>query len=249
MKSDDQVVKMVVHSGGELFEVETCNPPVSREGLAPMPAIFNLKFRYNSKDQAALAGGGIYAIYYDGELLYIGIFTGDRGVPFASNVAAQRYWKHLEALTMRGYSVGFNPTNYDKSIQLPDGHLVSALRASTEPRGRGAVRSYPCKVEFAARRWNAMSKVEKDASVLGRFTFIYGRVGPDHFQSDVSYGELKRYLEAIEAGLILDYRPICNVKFPRINREDLKIGSDEQAWDEFRVLIDEQVRPAVQITT
>jgi hypothetical protein len=237
------IVRTVVHRGGDLFDVAVVEPRRPRDGAERMPDIFNLQFRYNGRDAEVLAGGGVYAVYYQGELLYIGLFTGDRRVPFASNVASQRFYKHLEALTLRGRAIGFTPGNYDEAIALdrPDCPLIGILRATLVPRGNGAVKTYPSKVKFASDNWDAFSRIERDRSVLDGFTFVYGRIGAEQFSPDISYREVKKYVNVIEDDLIRQHTPRCNLKIARSSDGHLAIGPGRDAWISFKKLVGDHI--------
>jgi hypothetical protein len=242
------IVQTVMYRGGELFDIAEVKPRTPRGGAERMPGIFNLKFRYNGRDTKELAGGGIYAVYYQDELLYVGLFTGCDGVPFISNVASQRFYKHLESLTMRGRTIGFSPGNYDKAIALdrPNCPLIGILRGTRVPRDNGAVKTYPCKVEFASNNWDAFRRIERDESVLDSFTFVYGRIGVEHFNRDISYQKVKNYLNVIEDDLILRHRPCCNEKFSRGSDSHLKVGPPRDAWITFMKLVENQIsRPGL----
>jgi hypothetical protein len=237
------IVQTVVHRGGDLFNIAAVEPRRPRGGAERMPDIFNLEFRYNGRDAEVLAGGGICAVYYRGELLYIGLFTGKDGTPFASNVASQRFYKHLEALTLRGRTIGFRASNYDKVIALnrPDCPLIGSLRGTLVPRGNGAVKTYPCKVVFASDNWDAFSRIERDQSVLDGFTFVYGRIGAKQFSGDITYQRVKNYISVIEDDLILRHRPRCNEKFVRSNDRHLAGGPGRDAWTTFLKLVGDHI--------
>jgi len=230
------LVHTVVHSGGDLFDIIVVDPRTPRGGAESMPDIFNLEFRYNRRDTHALAGGGVYAVYYRGELLYVGLFTGDAGIPFASNVAAKRFYKHLEALTLRGRTIGFSAKNYDRTIALdrPSCPLIGILKGTLLPRGNGAVKTYPCKVEFACDNWDAFSQIEHGNTALDEFTFVYGRIGPEQFNQDkvITYQQVKNYLGVIEDDIIHQHRPRCNEKFARSSDSNCspRDGEDLACW-------------------
>ena len=233
------IVQTVVHRGGDLFDIAVVEPRTQRGSAERMPGIFNLDFRYNQRDAGALAGGGIYAIYYKGKLLYIGLFTGDKGIPFVSNVASRRFYKHLEALTLRGRNIGFSRKNYDKVVALhrPDCSLMQSLKGTLVPRGNGGVKTYLGKVEFASDNWNLFSRIECDRSVLDGFTFVYGRIGPNHFHQNITYQQVKNYINVIEDDLILKHDPLCNEKRTRSSERHLLVGPGRDAWTTFEDLV------------
>lgn len=224
----------------DLFTISRRRTYTSSAGYRSDP-VFNLRFVYNGAHEEALRGGGIYAIHYRSELLYAGIFTGSviakTSTPFAGNVASERFWKHLDALTMRGGAVGFTDANYDKACALPDHPLVEAIRRSVAQRGRNSVKSYPCKVEFACEHWEDFLRIEEDPAVLDGFTFTYGRLSPESYRSDITYPELKTYLEEIEARILDEMKPRCNLKFHKPDNSRLSLGPDVEQWDALRQAI------------
>lgn len=224
----------------DIFTIGKRRVYTSSAGYTSDP-IFNLKFNYNGAHQDQLRGGGIYAIHYRGELLYAGIFTGTAikkvSTPFAGNVAAERFWKHLDALTMRGGAVGFTDPNYDLACALPDHPLVEAIRNSIAQRGRNSVKSYPCKVQFACENWDDFKNMEDNPSVLENFTFIYGRLAPQSYRPDISYDDLKAYLEEVEKRILEEMTPRCNLKFHKPNDAKLPLGPDLDKWEDLREAI------------
>lgn len=238
------MVHIGVYKGTDLFHIKGVSPRTRRGETERMPGIFNLTFRYNKHDLQTLTGGGIYAVYYKGELLYIGIHTGDKGVPFVANVAEERFWKHLEALTLRGRSVGFSVQNYELAIKLaasrPNCPLIQTLKETRVPRGNGSVKTYPCKVEFASDNWHAFSCIESN-SALDDFTFAYGRVSVEHFVRGVKYQQVKNYLGVIENNLLGNLKPRCNEKFSRPNCRYLAVGPARDAWASFEETVINQI--------
>ena len=224
----------------ELFKITRRRTYTSSAGYRSDP-VFNLRFVYNGSHDEALRGGGIYAIHYRGELLYAGIFTGSviakTSTPFVGNVAAERFWKHLDALTMRGGAVGFTDANYDKACALPDHPLVEAIRRSVAQRGRNSVKSYPCKVQFACEHWEDFLRIEQDPAILDGFTFTYGRLSPDRYRPDIPYQDLKAYLGEIEARILDEMKPRCNLKFHKPDDSGLALGPDLALWDGLRQAI------------
>lgn len=238
------IVDVGVYKGTDLFNIKPVVPRTRRGETERMPDIFNLTFHYNSHDRQTLTGGGIYAIYYKGELLYIGIYTGEQRVPFVANVAEERFWKHLEALTLRGRSVGFSVQNYESAVKLaisrPNCPLIRTLKKTCVPRGNGSVKTYPRKVEFASDNWHAFSSIESN-SALDDFTFAYGRVGANDFIKSITYQQVKNYLGAIENELLGNLKPRYNEKFSRPNGKYLAVGPARDTWTSFAKTISDQI--------
>lgn len=224
----------------DIFTIVKRRPYISRDGYESDP-IFNLKFKYNGAHQDLLRGGGIYAVHYRGELLYVGILTGikikGQRTGFAGNVAEERLHKHLDVLTMRGSAIGFSRRNYDLSCKLPDHPLVEAIRESGVMRGRDSVNSYPCKVKFACENWEEFKSLEGNSTALDDFTFIYGRLSPGSYPLDIPYDSLMDYLEDIEARILNEMRPRCNLKYHKPNDAKLALGPDLEKWDSLREAI------------
>lgn len=223
---------------GDLFSIKLCEPRTRRDTGETVPDIFNLEFKYNGNDDALLRGGGIYAVLYRGELLYVGILTGKAKTKFGGNVANERFWKHLEAQTMRGRSVGFTTSNYKSVCEMPDHPLVDSIRKTGALNGNGAVKSYPRKVAFAKRYWDEMSRIETDYTVLNNFTFCYGRIAPHAYDPIISYQQLKNYLGEIENRLILGLAPPCNGTNRRAKNDNLAFGPPPEEWRGLKDLIE-----------
>ncbi len=222
---------------GELFRIETHEPRLRRDTGETASPIFNLVFKYNGKFDALLQGGGIYSVHYRKELLYVGILTGKNKGKFCGNVAEERFWKHLEAQTMRGRSVGFAPNNY-KAVSAMNSHpLIKEITSNGVLCGNGAVKSYPRKVEFAVKHWEEMSRIESDVEIFNNFVFCYGRISPDAYASSISYQDLKRYLGEIENRLILDLAPPCNGTSYLAKDKNLTLGPPPHDWRALHDLI------------
>lgn len=218
----------------DLYDIKISEPYTKRATQEKSHSLFNLTFAYNGKYQSELAGGGIYAIHYDGELLYIGIYTGKKPVPFIGNVANTRLDNHLDVLTMRGRSVGFAAHNYDAACNLPDHELVRAIKQSPGMRKGNSVMSYPCKVKFACENWDAMRSIESDPNGLSRFQLIYARMDPEFYRADINYLQLLHYLENIENHLLKQFEPRCNLSYNAPNSDYLVYGPPMSAWDELK---------------
>ena len=227
---------------GELFSIEQREPRMRKVTGEIAPETFNLEFRYNGVDDAMLRGGGIYAVHYRGELLYVGILTGKAKTKFGGNVAEERFWKHLEAQTMRGRSVGFTPNNYKLVCEMADHPLVESIRQNGALDGNGAVKSYPRKVAFAIKHRDEIKRIEKEPAVLDNFTFCYGRLSPDAYDPAISYQQLKNYLREIENRLILALAPPCNGTSHRTKADNLAFGPPAHHWHGLQEMTERYTR-------
>jgi hypothetical protein len=64
---------------------------------------FNLSFEIMKERTHDFSGPGIYAITYKDEVIYIGSYSSPN-----ANIISERWEKHIQTLTNRGYRIGFN---------------------------------------------------------------------------------------------------------------------------------------------
>ena len=172
---------------------------------------FNLDFRYRKSKTPddEMHGPGVYQIFFFGTLIYIGKFdTLNNG-----NVAKERWRKHLETITMRGYHLGF--TSPDTVTALICLMTNNALRKSLEVEKRklatrlkdtGTVSSRN-RIAFANRNWAKFSKL-KSKLPAGMFTVDYYRF--TRIRTDRKAQEIANQLEGT---LIAKYKPQCNREY------------------------------------
>lgn len=172
------------------------------------PAFADLSFSpRHGLDDRVVAGAGIYAICFDGQLIYLGKFLGKRGNPAGGNIVDARWTKHLGTLTMRGRRVSVPRRTIDALLHAYPGHPVAAgirnADADVVSRDRGCVSSVN-RARFAVRHWEALSAFNRET--LDRFQFLYGQVqSQDRVES-----HLRREVSALESRLVKQMRPCCN---------------------------------------
>ncbi|MFN5148725.1 MAG: hypothetical protein ACK5EK_06940 [Flavobacteriia bacterium] len=158
-------------------------------GNFPLDVKFVLKAA--EVDNKELFTRGIYTLSFQGELLYIGSYSGQK------NVAVVRWQNELQTHSMRGFNVGFTPaawrtlqgTQQSKSANFPSriedsGYLTSAKR-----------------VLFAEENWYLLS--QNPDNWLSYFSFCWMPLSPKLKRS-------KKELETLTNQLRKFYKPRCN---------------------------------------
>ena len=241
---------MPLYHADRLLRLEAIGPA---EG---MPAWANLRAIDHpdcTVDRADLSGPGIYALFLDGALFYLGLHAP------ADKPVTERWHKHVVAHTLRASNMFMRPRALLDSLTLPGpvgAGLHACLSAETVTRfealGRGheplspgwrrAMRALPLadgcaplrtrrynttfnKARFAEAHWDVFGP-GGEATILSRITCCYERFvpGAGATPSEVKYMGLKRR----EDDLIRRLRPMCN-RETKLGQERLGI-----AWPEVR---------------
>ena len=124
-----------------------------------------------------LGGGGIYACFWDGELIYIGSFIGPEGNLSGEHVA-QRIYKHVIGFTLRAQQLGFEKGPLRSIIANLDSPIASDLAAARRINARlegGAIKASYNKARFAARHWDVLRDASPE-TLLSHFSFGYFRI-------------------------------------------------------------------------
>lgn len=198
-------------------------------GLRPgKPAWANLRARPNPRWRYAreLAGPGLYGLFLDDALFYVGLHTGGRKRAFGDSVL-DRWYKHVVNHTLRWSELAFAPNQLvrvlgdkdskvapDLAACLPDGRDSDLSSLEKLPLTRGANATYN-KARFASRHWDVFGPGAED-DLLRRITCVYRRL-PDAGNMLDELPEADRYdfvksawLGRREKCLIRAFRPICN---------------------------------------
>jgi hypothetical protein len=141
----------------------------------------DIAFRETAEARAdqRLAGCGLYGLFFRGRLAYVGKFRGADGNPWGSNVARERWWKHIATVTMRGSAVGSKPGALAFALRnRPSCQMLRALSGCPtylRPTGCEASKN---RLRFASHYWDEQFSKATVADVLGDFQFLYVRVLP-----------------------------------------------------------------------
>ena len=211
--------KLVVLSGDQLVTLQKSIP------IHGNPAIFDTIFAPKRK----IKNPGVYAVFFDDQLLYIGKYQGKKIDPFAGDVVRERWAKHLATMTCRGKSLSMAKQTLRSSRAIIQEHsydtpLADALstcdQAVTET-DRGCVTVLP-RVRFALERSDAFS--EALPSSLGRFHFVYLTVPSS---TDEGAREIRNRISEIEDQLITYLQPILNIKGVRKGLSNINLSSGD----------------------
>lgn len=213
---------MPLHTASDLLTVE--------EGTAPTgkPAWANLAARPTPKAAGdALCGPGLYALFLDGVLFYIGLHVGEQAA--STHSVLVRWHKHVVGHTLRSAHTSFSPKGLRATFDhLPD-HPVADALAACLPAGRAQDLSPPfqhpltqgshCtpqKAVFAAKHWDIFGP-GNEATMLDRVQCLFVGV-PAGWNDRLTGAEGKergrwaraKWVRPVERDLIERFRPVCN---------------------------------------
>ncbi|MEA9983541.1 hypothetical protein QN374_17005, partial [Herbaspirillum sp. RTI4] len=128
---------------------------ISVEQILGLNSPFNLKFVCCQN----LTGPGIYFISFNSQVIYVGKYQ-----PLNGDIFVDRWLRHIETITLRGYRVGFGESNNPEEKLRRLGEVIgnNSLRESLQHtydhdlrrfRDTGVVTSKN-RVRFADENWN-----------------------------------------------------------------------------------------------
>ena len=146
-------------------------------------AKYKFKEKINTKEKK-FNGAGVYGIFLDDKLIYIGKFQGQKDDWNSGNVVKTRWVKHIGTFTMLDKKVSFNPTIYSKILEniklslntnknlkiLHSGFLAANKNILT--RQMDCVSSFE-RFSIAEKIWKNNPDLE---NILSRFSFIYSKL-------------------------------------------------------------------------
>lgn len=167
-----------------------------------------------SSNGGDLAGGGVYACFWDDSLIYIGSFVGPEGDPFGGHVA-DRIYKHVMGFTLRAKPLGFSKRPLHSIIANLDHPIARDLQVARQKNDRlegGSIKATYNKARFAARQWEELRDASPE-SLFERFSFAYRRVAPVGNPVPDKHSMREIWIKPIERSLIRQFEPICNTEF------------------------------------
>lgn len=199
---------MKIHEfhGSDVIDVRRDQP------LPGNPVFADLIFRpRRNLAQAVVAGAGVYAIHFDGNLLYLGKFQGTKGNPFGGSVVDARWTKHVSTLSLRGRSISV-PNQTITQLANSHGHHPAVVGIIGGDRNivskdKGCISSLN-RIRFAMQHWEAFA--DFNTEVLNRFQFLYGQIQPHAVSEDWIRGAVSD----LELDLVADLQPPCNGNVP-----------------------------------
>ena len=187
----------------------------TRELGWPRPSPFNLKFssrKLTDMQLEAISGSGLYMISKGDEVVYVGLYKPQRG-----NIIADRWGRHLQTITGRGYNIGLGGKN-------PTARRDALLAAVAAPRLREAIEhaylysqasrykdtgynTTPNRLRFASENWDNFGQDDSE-QVLRPLTFWLLRTRVADSQETAA-----RDVKAIETRVLQDFKPACNKEY------------------------------------
>ena len=196
-----------------LQEVCLLSLSVADDGMPDWANLVGKPVLINPSNGRDLAGGGVYACFWDGILIYIGSFVGPKGDPLGGHVA-ERIYKHAIGFTLRARQLGFSKRplrSIMTNLDHPIARELQGKRKASDRLEQGSIKATYNKARFAARHWedlrNASPKMLSE-----RFTFVYRRIAPAFSPHDKQLVK-ERWIKPIERRLVRRFEPICNTEF------------------------------------
>jgi hypothetical protein len=181
-------------SANSLFHVEKRNETTFKKSSKTTEFPFDLSFRIIAEKSELFQGPGIYWVTFKDELIYIGSYSS-----VYPNLISDRWVKHIQTFTNRGYRLGFNAAT--KKELIPNELKFFFDRDYYRYCDTGTVTSLE-RLSFASRNFDEF-KSSDGGKIIEKFRFYYCRL-----DSALAAKE-------IESGLIEELRPICNSLSPR----------------------------------
>jgi hypothetical protein len=215
------VLKKHLFQGDELFDIVDHN-----EAWPGNPAWANLCFRQRKIDPENLRGPGVYGIFFNNQLVYLGKFLGHLASPFSQNIGRARWDKHLGTMTLRGRQVSWPGQTLDRIVRdFPLAPPVQDMRVAVRDtlcRDRGMQSSYN-RFRFGNEHWAQFSSL--DTADLSCFSFLYIQVQNTPLAVTLGTGGIRAAVSGAEDILVSMLRPRCN---GRISYDSAELGHEMQ---------------------
>jgi hypothetical protein len=226
----------VIYTASDLFNLLETLPVAGKPTWMNLRAIVRPEWR---GEPEALTGPGVYGVFLDGNLFYIGLYAGKADRPFGGSVL-ERWRKHATYHILRAPEVVFAKSQLDRIVKELTGPAVDiascvalemdATRSPlTEKHGSSCTFN---KARFAAQRWQTLRPGNED-TLLTRISFVYQQL-PRSWDLRREIVEAERasqwvkrqWIRPVEKALIEAFNPICNSEtIPGTERDG--IGPDE----------------------
>lgn len=228
---------MTRYRADDLFTLRETTP------IPGKPAWMNLRAMRRPEwrgEPSALTGPGLYGVFLDDSLFYIGLYAGKAERPFGGSVL-DRWYKHATHHTLREPGIVFARTQLERIVAElnagPGIEIRACFESARDTSPLLATKGGSCtfnKVRFAARHWETLGP-GNEAALLGRLSFVYHQLPRDwEARLDVPAGTTpsrwvkREWLRAAEKALIRDFKPFCNAE-TRLGTERDGIGPDAVA--------------------
>lgn len=181
----------------------------------PVPSPFNLKFKsqeLTDEQSTAISGSGLYMISKGDEVIYVGLYRPQKG-----NIIADRWGRHLQTITGRGYNIGLGGRNPEaRRDELLDSVSADGLRQaieysylhSREERYKDTgYNTTPNRLRFASENWDIFGQ-DESARILRSMNFWLFRIRVAATQEAAA-----KDVKAIEKSVLGSYKPVCNKQY------------------------------------
>jgi hypothetical protein len=198
--------EVMTFSAKSLFSVEKKEKTTIKKVRVSVEFPFDLGFRIIAAKSPAFQGPGIYWVTYKGELIYIGSYSSTQ-----PNLVHDRWVKHIQTFTNRGYRLGFNAQT--KKELIPKVLKEYYDRDYFRYCDTGTVTSLE-RLGFASSYFDDFT-LSDTHQIIDDFKFYYCKLS-NH--QDVG---------GIEGSLIQKFRPVCNSSSPEV------LDSESSAFKEI----------------
>jgi len=229
---------MPIYRASQLMKLRTVTPPDGKPDWANQIADVTV-----DRIPDDLCGPGLYALFLDGALFYIGLHVGEQAG--ADYSVLHRWVLHVVGQTMRSPRIGFSRASLRRLLDTQAGDPVTEALAACLPDGRAtdlaALPAHPLlsgahctaqKAVFAARHWDVFGPGHED-DMLDRITCLFQPVAAGWSERLAGAEGRERgawareqWLRPAETLLVNRFRPICNAAIGLGTQRDL-IGEAE----------------------
>jgi hypothetical protein len=202
------------------------NQIVSDKDNWPILSPFDLRFKshkLNAEQKTAISGAGVYLISRGEEVVYLGKYQ-----PQDGNIIADRWGRHLQTITARGFNIGFGNGDPNKRrISLLDAvdhpNLCDVLNAAFNDQAKRfrdtGVSTTPNRLRFASENWDFFSCATPE-KMQNAVTFRFIRI-----RSAQSQAEAKREVSDIEKRVLLQFKPCCNNEYKHSIHDGTRVNN------------------------
>ncbi|MDR6147889.1 hypothetical protein QE363_003682 [Sphingomonas sp. SORGH_AS870] len=229
---------MPIYRASQLMQLRTVTPPDGKPDWANQIADVTV-----DRIPDDLCGPGLYALFLDGALFYIGLHVGEQAG--ADYSVLHRWVLHVVGQTMRSPRISFSRASLRRLLDTQAGDPVTEALAACLPDGRAtdlaALPAHPLlsgahctaqKAVFAARHWDVFGPGHED-DMLDRITCLFQPVAagwPERLAGaegrERGAWAREQWLRPAETLLVNRFRPICNAAIALGTQRDL-IGEAE----------------------
>lgn len=188
-----------------------------------MPSPFDLRFKGKSlsvNQKAEITGTGVYLISKGARVVYIGSY-----LPNSGKIIADRWGRHLQTITARGYNIGLGGTNpesrlADLKAAVDHPNLRQVLQAAYDHDGTleapqwfrdSGFTTTANRLRFASENWEMFGKATQD-SVLNDIAFNLVLLPAAKPQAEIKV-EGASDVKKVENQVLRQYQPCCNKEY------------------------------------